>query len=491
MIIEKKQIVDLIPAPYNPRQSTAKQEKHLKESLEKFGLVEPIIFNKQTGYIVGGHFRVRELKKLGIKEIECVIVDLNEADEKELNIRLNANTGSWDWDTLANDWEVVDLEAWGLEIPQFDNEAEELEASEDDYDVPEGGIETDIVIGDLFEIGEHRLLCGDSTDSDAVARLMNGEKADLGHNDPPYGMKKENEGVLNDNLNYNDLLQFNREWIALQFTHLKDNGSFYCWGIDEPLMDIYTEILKPYIKEQKATFRNLITWDKGNGQGQNSENTRSYAIADEKCLFAMCGVQGFNNNADNYFEGWEPIRDYLLEQRLKAGWDIPTMKRIAGHSDLSRDHWTCKSQWNMPTKEVYITFQKWCIENNIQAFQKEYEELKKEYYSTRAYFNNVHDNFNNVWKFERHLRQGDEGGHATPKPIPLCERVIKSSCPEKGLVLDTFLGSGSTMVAAHQLKRRCFGMELEPKYCAVIIDRMAKLDPSLKITRNGKKYFKQ
>ena len=122
MIIEKKQITDLIPAPYNPRQSTAKQEKHLKESLEKFGLVEPIIFNKQTGYIVGGHFRVRELKKLGIKEIECVIVDLNEADEKELNIRLNANTGSWDWDTLANDWDVVDLEAWGLEIPQFDTE---------------------------------------------------------------------------------------------------------------------------------------------------------------------------------------------------------------------------------------------------------------------------------------------------------------------------------------------------------------------------------
>jgi ParB-like chromosome segregation protein Spo0J len=122
MIIEKKKIADLIPAPYNPRQSTAKQEKHLKESLEKFGLVEPIIFNKQTGYIVGGHFRVRELKKLGINEIECVIVDLNEADEKELNIRLNANTGSWDWDTLANDWDVVDLEAWGLDIPQFDTE---------------------------------------------------------------------------------------------------------------------------------------------------------------------------------------------------------------------------------------------------------------------------------------------------------------------------------------------------------------------------------
>jgi len=132
MIIEKKKISDLIPAPYNPRQSTAKQEKHLKESLEKFGLVEPIIFNKQTGYIVGGHFRVRELKKLGIKEIECVIVDLNEADEKELNIRLNANTGGWDWDTLANDWDVVDLEAWGLDIPFYDEEVKQEESKKEE-----------------------------------------------------------------------------------------------------------------------------------------------------------------------------------------------------------------------------------------------------------------------------------------------------------------------------------------------------------------------
>jgi ParB-like chromosome segregation protein Spo0J len=132
MIIEKKKISDLIPAPYNPRQSTAKQEKHLKESLEKFGLVEPIIFNKQTGWIVGGHFRVRELIKLGVKEVECVIVDLNEDDEMELNIRLNANTGSWDWDTLANDWDVVDLEAWGLDIPQFDTVEEEVIEEEEE-----------------------------------------------------------------------------------------------------------------------------------------------------------------------------------------------------------------------------------------------------------------------------------------------------------------------------------------------------------------------
>lgn len=102
MIIEKKKIADLKPAPYNPRSSNKRQEQNLKDSLTKFGVVEPIIFNKQTGYIVGGHFRVRELKKLGFKEVECVIVDLSEEDERELNIRLNANTGSWDMDILAN-----------------------------------------------------------------------------------------------------------------------------------------------------------------------------------------------------------------------------------------------------------------------------------------------------------------------------------------------------------------------------------------------------
>jgi DNA modification methylase len=151
----------------------------------------------------------------------------------------------------------------------------------------------------------------------------------------------------------------------------------------------------------------------------------------------------------------------------------------------------------MPTIEVYKSFQNWCIDNKVDAFKKEYEELKKEYeelkkeyYSTRAYFNNVHDNFNNVWHFDRHIRKGNEGGHATPKPIPLCERAIKSSCPDNGLVLDVFLGSGSTMVAAHQLNRKCYGMELDPKYCQVIIDRMLNLDPNLQIKINGNEYKK-
>ena len=308
-------------------------------------------------------------------------------------------------------------------------------------------------------------------------------KVNLVFTDPPYGMKKEKDGVANDNLNYEDLLEFNKKWIPLTFEALEDNGSWYCWGIDEPLMDIYVNIIKPMIKTQKATFRNLITWDKGNGQGQLSADFRMYPIADEKCLFVMCGVQGFNNNADNYFEGWEPIRDYLLKSRLAMGWDVPTMKRIVGHSDLSRDHWTSKSQFNMPTREVYNKMKEAAERQRKEqgldndAFKREYDDIKREYYKTRAYFDNTHDNMNNVWHFDRANTEEREltGGHATPKPIALCARAIKSSSREGERVLDVFGGSGSTLIACEQLNRKCYMLELEPKWCDVIIKRWETL----------------
>jgi DNA modification methylase len=295
-------------------------------------------------------------------------------------------------------------------------------------------------------------------------------------------MKKENEGVLNDNLNFDDLLEFNKKWIALSFEHLKDVGSWYCWGIDESLMDIYSNILKPMAKENKITFRNIITWDKGSGQGENSEDYRMYAIADEKCLFVMAGVQGFNTNADHYFEGWEPIRDYLLNSRLAMGWDVPTMKRIVGHSDLFRDHWTSKSQFRMPTREVYDKMKAEAerqrkekgIEND--AFKREYDDIKREYYKTRAYFDNTHDNMNNVWHFKRTSAEERKttGGHATPKPLELCERAINTSSRKGELVLDFFGGSGSTLIASEKLGRKCRMIELDERYCDVIRRRYTK-----------------
>jgi DNA modification methylase len=376
MIIELKKISELTPAPYNPRESTEKQESQLKQSLKKFGVVEPIIYNKQTGYIVGGHFRVRELQKLGYTEIECVIVDLSEEDEKELNIRLNANTGQWDWDELANNFELDELNDWGLEVP---NMKHELEAEEDDFDVPEDGIETDIVLGDLFQIGEHRLLCGDSTDSDAVARLMNGEKADMVFTDPPYGVsyqsnmrtKTEKFDVLeNDNI-------FITEWI--NNLPLFSKGFVFVWTS--------WKVLKQWIEfcEPIGELSNIIVWDKGGG-----------GIGDLKKTF---------------------LTDFEVALVYNRGAEIKG-KRLGS-----------------------------------------------------------------VWSI------GKDGGtkylHPTQKPVELASTAIENITLKNQRVLDLFLGSGSTMVASHQLKRKCYGMELDPKYCQVIIDRMKKLDPTIKIKKNG------
>jgi hypothetical protein len=135
MIIEIKKLSELKPAPYNPRESTKRQEADLARSLEKFGVVEPIIWNKQTGYIVGGHFRVRELIKQGYEAIECVIVDLSPEDEKELNIRLNANTGQWDWDSIANNFEIEEVSDWGLSIPI---QVMDSDAFGDEFTLPDG-----------------------------------------------------------------------------------------------------------------------------------------------------------------------------------------------------------------------------------------------------------------------------------------------------------------------------------------------------------------
>ena len=280
----------------------------------------------------------------------------------------------------------------------------------------------------------------------------------------------------------------------MTFANTKENGSWYCWGIDEPLMDIYSHILKPMAKENKITFRNLITWDKGDaGAGgvsfMGKEGLRSYPVSDEKCLFVMCGVQGFSNNSDNYFEEYEPIRNYLEQEAKKANINAKNIKEICGVGMYS--HWFTKSQWDLMTEEHYKKIQNYCIENGINAFgvefgeikkqydeiKKQYDEIKKQWYEARSYFDNTHDKMKTVWEFGR--TRGEErdlcGEHATPKPIALCARAIKSSSRENEIVLDVFGGSGSTLIACDQTNRICYMCELSEKYCDVIIKRWETL----------------
>jgi DNA modification methylase len=475
--IEYIDIDKLIPYINNPRDNKNAVDK-VAASIKEFGFKNPIIVDKEN-VIIAGHTRLLASRKLDLKEVPIIRVeDLTDKQIKAFRIADNKTSefAEWDMELLAIEMEGLDDIFTGFDDAEFDDiMGIDKEVEEDDFDEepPENPISKR---GDIWQLGRHRLMCGDSTKEEDVAKLMNGNKADMVFTDPPYGMKKEKDGVLNDNLNYDKLLEFNKQWIPLTFDALKDNGSWYCWGIDEPLMDIYSNILKPMIKENKITFRNLITWNKFHKQKPTAiEMMRSYSIYDEKCLFVMCGVQGFNNNADNYFDGYEPIRKYLEQEAKKVELNDKKLKEICGVEMYG--HWFTKSQWDLMKEEHYKKLQDYykdAFKKEYDEIKKEYDEIKKEHYATRAYFDNTHETYmTEVWDFETANEDEREsaGGHATPKPIALCARAIKSSSREGEIVLDVFGGSGSTLIACEQLNRICYMMELDEKYVDVIINR--------------------
>ena len=470
---------DLIMAEYNPRQLTKDQYTQLKNSLTRFGLVDPLIVNKhkdRKNILVGGHQRLKIAKEMGMNDIPCVEVELPYDQEKELNIRLNKNVGEWDYDALANYFDVGELTEWGFSDDDLQFwEDEPTEGLIDDDEIPE--VEESITKqGDIWLLGEHRVLCGDATKKEDVERLMDGSKAELLHADPPYGMGKEKDGIANDNLYREKLDAFQMEWWKSFRPYLEDNGSAYIWGNAEDLWRLWYKLLKD---TERLTFRNEILWTKGHGLGMLSDKHRQYATVSERCLFFMLGEQGINNNADNYWHGWDSVVNYLKEEKKKSGLTIKDFKRIAGHSENSGCHWFDKSQWMMPTEATYKSWQNYCkndafkkdydaFKKDYDAFKKDYDDLKKEFYSTRAYFDNTHDTMTDVWQFER-VKGEERHGHATPKPVEMIERIIKSSSQEK--VIEPFLGSGSTLIACEKTSRKCYGMEIDPHYCDVIVKR--------------------
>jgi len=371
-------ITQVKPNPKNPRIIKDGKFQKLVKSIQEF----PDMLNKRplvvftdvdNKYVVlGGNMRLKACKEIGLKEIPIIVADeWTEEQKNEFLIKDNVGFGEWDWDSLANEWDVEKLDDWGLDLPVDFSVQEELEAEEDDYEIP-NEINTDIVIGDLFEIGEHRLLCGDSTDSDQVAKLMNGEKADMVFTDPPYnvafnGRSGKFEVIENDDLPENEFKDLINGFVAI--LNILQPRNYYVWCN-----------WKFYgILQDKLDFKACIVWAKnvfGLGRGYRHQH--------EFCLFNGKIDEGINNESD---------------------------------------------LWEVKKDTNYL--------------------------------------------------------HPTQKPIELASRALNNHKQDK-LIVDLFSGSGLTFLASHQLKRKCYGMELDPKYCQVIIDRMKKLDPSLIIKKNGK-----
>jgi len=381
MQIEKVKISQVKNNPNNPRviknDDFRKLVKSIKEAPWMLQL-RSIIVNDDN-IVLGGNQRLRACKEAGLKEVYIIKASsLSEEQQREFIVKDNLSSGEWDWDALANEFEIEDLENWGLDLP-VDLAVQELEAEEDDYEMP-NEIKTDIVLGDLIEIGAHRLLCGDSTDSDQVAKLMNGEKADMVFTDPPYGInyksnkrKEEFEYIKNDDVIDCDFLPI---------IPVNNNSAIYIWT----RWDVYSKWIE--LVEQSYKVTNCIVW----------------------------------------------------------------AKQAGGLGDL-------ESFWNQHEFAIYAVKGKVKLRGKRQG---------------------------NLWETEDH--RSKEYVHPTQKPVELPARGIEATSDKGNLIVDVFLGSGSTMVAAHQLKRKCYGMELDPKYCQVIVDRMIKLDSALEVKINGKPY---
>ena len=347
--------------PNNPRIIKDVKFKKLVNSIKEFPEMlekRPIVVDENY-MVLGGNMRTKACKQAGLKEVWVDVAKGWSSEQKaEFIIKDNSGFGEWDWDMLANEWDVDKLNDWGLDLPPMFDEV--LEAEEDDYTEPDN-MQVDVVLGDLIEIGEHRLLCGDSTDSDQVAKLMNGEVCNL-VTDPPYGI----------NANKQTLGTGKKE-----FYRGKD------WDVKVP--DFY------YIVE---LVNKSIIW------------------------------------GGNYFA-----------DKLKVNND-----------------WLC-----------------WHKKNDGLSFSE---------------FELAWSNIGKNTRILSHHWGGETKQHPTMKPVKVIEWCI-NLLDDKKPILDVFLGSGSTMVAAHQLKRKCYGMELDPKYCQVIIDRMQKLDSKLSIKINSKEYIKR
>jgi DNA modification methylase len=487
--IKMRKLSELRRHPDNPRHISKARFNALMDSIKenhKYFEGSPLKLSDRTGklVIIGGNMRYEAAKAMGLKELPTILISgLTVEEERKAILLDNAHFGEWDWDLLANKWDDIDLPQFGIEIPSFDLDAdlEEPEPIEEDEKAVEEVINKatelqkkwNTATGQIWKLGNHRVMCGDSTKPEDVARLMDGNKAQLLHADPPYGMGKEKDGVANDNLYRENLDEFQLSWWGVWRKVINDNASVYIWGNAEDLWRLW--FVAGLQKTERMTFRNQIVWDKKHGMGMLSPEFRQYPTVTEHCLFFMLGEQGFNNDADNYWEGWEPVRSWLENEKKSSGLTNADCNRVCGKQNVTQSAFT-KGGFRLILEKDYLALRN---ATGAKFFKREYDDLKREYddlkrafYATRAYFDNAHDKMTDVWEFPRVVGD-DRWSHATPKPLPMMERVMKSSCPLDGIVVEPFGGSGSTLMGCETTGRKCYTMELSPEYVAVIIERWA------------------
>ena len=362
----KLEINKLNPNVSNPRIIKDDKFKKLVKSIKEFPEMlelRPIVVDEDMT-ILGGNMRHKACIEAGLKEVYVKVAKgLTEEQKQEFIVKDNVGFGEWEWDILANEWDSVQLNEWGLDV--WENEDDKVTEGLIDDDVIPEVKESKVKRGDIWKLGEHRIMCGDSTSSDDVAKLMNGEKADMVFTDPPYGVSYQSN--MRTKTEKFDVLEnddtFITEWI--NNLPLYSNGFVFVWTS--------WKVLKQWIEfcEGIGDLSNIIVWDKGGG-----------GIGDLKKTFATDFEVALV-----YHRGAE-----IIGKRLGSVWSV------------GKD-------------------------------------------SASSYL------------------------HPTQKPVDLAVMAIENILKKNKIVLDLFLGSGSTLIAAEKLNRKCYGMELDEKYCDIIIER--------------------
>ena len=398
MLIEKMKTENLLPADYNPRKDLKpgdEEYEKLKRSIEQFGYVEPVIWNRTTGRVVGGHQRLKVLIDMGINEVDCVVVEMDENKEKALNVALNKISGEWDKDKLA--LLISDLQAEDFDVSLTGFDAAEIDdlfkdtiqdkIKDDDFDV-DAELQNPTITkpGDVWQLGRHRLVCGDSTSAEIYDMLLGDEKVNLVITDPPYNVDYEGSAgkIKNDNMEDDKFYNFLFDAFSNTEKYMADDASIYVFHADTEGLNF-----RKAFKDAGFYLSGTCIWKK-----QSLVLGRSpYQWQHEPILF-----------------GWK-----------KKG----------------------KHQWYTGRKE------------------------------------------STLWEFDKPKKNGD---HPTMKPIPLLAYPIMNSSMSNCLVLDPFGGSGSTLIACEQTERIARTIELDEKFCDVIIKRYIEqvgTADGVSVTRNG------
>ncbi|WP_321437146.1 DNA modification methylase [uncultured Bacteroides sp.] len=410
-----RNLSELKKLPGNPRIIRDSQFKILCQSIrdnKDYFEARPIILSDRTGelIIIAGNQRYEAAKSIGMKQVPTFLIEgLTEEREKELVIRDNVQNGEWDFDALANgQWgDIAQLSEWGVDI-DIDLTPEDEEAEEDNYDVEDGLAavgEPKSKLGDIYQLGNHRLICGDSTKKEHIAALMGGEAVDLLITDPPYNVNYEasnGKKIQNDNMSDSNFKQFLIDAFEASNMAMKPGAAFYIWHADSEGYNF-----RAASQEAGWKVRQCLIWNK------NSLvlGRQDYQWKHEPCLY------GWKDGAAHYF-----IDDRSQTTVIEDKVDLDKLSK-AELKSMIKD----MLQGDVPTT---------IIEENKPARNAE---------------------------------------HPTMKPIKLLARIMKNSSKKGQNVLDTFGGSGSTLITSEQLGRHCFMSEFDPKYVDVIINRWEQL----------------